>query len=364
MKKNIVIVLFVVFCYVLSGITCDFKNSLTINGSLFEKSSSQRYHLNVDYKPNFFLTIFQHDKYSIDTEQVANLMFSYGKSTEKVIRDIDYNLYRSWLRLLAPQYELRLGRQKINFGPSQILRPLKWFDTINPTDPTQTSKGVDALLGRYYFLNNTNLWLWAINPEKKKLLTPETVMKTKAIEFGGRIQYPFKYCEAALTYHHRTFENSDFSTENRFGLDCRWDWEIGFWFETMISRFSGQDTTYFSHFFTGGADYTFNIGNGLGVLAEHMFYSKSTQNLPEPFAESYATAILITYPINLFDSTKFIVSYDWISENFSYFASYGKNYDYVNMYINVMGYPDATDHATTDYGQEGKSVQLLVEINF
>ena len=54
------------------------------------------------------------------------------------------------------------GLQKINFGSAVLLRPLMWFDSLDPRDPLQLTDGVYAVLLRYYFPNNANLWAWAL----------------------------------------------------------------------------------------------------------------------------------------------------------------------------------------------------------
>jgi len=36
-------------------------------------------------------------------------------------------IYRGWIRYSGSQFEARVGLQKINFGPAQLLRSLKWF---------------------------------------------------------------------------------------------------------------------------------------------------------------------------------------------------------------------------------------------
>ena len=100
---------------------------------------------------------------------------------------------------------------------------------MDPTDPKKNSEGAEAFLFRYYFLNNTNLWLWAIEPNNNVRTDIVNNLRTDGYEFGGRFQYPFKYCEGALTYHNKKINSMDFDSENRFGLDLRWDFEIGLW---------------------------------------------------------------------------------------------------------------------------------------
>jgi len=51
-------------------------------------------------------------------------------------------LYRGWARISTDNAELRVGLQKINFGSATLLRPLMWFDRIDPRDPLQLTDGV------------------------------------------------------------------------------------------------------------------------------------------------------------------------------------------------------------------------------
>jgi hypothetical protein len=321
-----------------------------------------------NYRPDLFVTIFENDNFSIDSEQTIEFYYDYQKSVYDKIDEFDMNFYRSWIRFSATQYEFRIGKQKINFGPAQILRPLKWFDTIDPTDPQKKSEGADALLFRYYFLNNANLWFWAIDPDDS---TSENGyhQKTDGYELGGRFQYPFKYCEAALSYHHRNLlwdveTPYKFDDENRFGLDCRWDFQIGLWIETMYSSLSNADSTLYFHLFTVGADYTLGYGNGLYLLAEHMFYENHTSEIPTLFQKSSASSCLLTYPIGLFDSVSAMINYNWISENVFYYASYSRSYDLISFYLNLFWNPEYDEYPLPEYNQDGKSIQLMMEMNF
>ncbi|HDR00166.1 MAG TPA: hypothetical protein ENN51_07790, partial [candidate division WOR-3 bacterium] len=70
--------------------------------------------------------------------------------------------YRAWLRLRGARYEARAGLQKLAFGPGVLLRPLQWFDAIDPRDPTGTTGGVWGLLGRCWFPGNATAWAWGL----------------------------------------------------------------------------------------------------------------------------------------------------------------------------------------------------------
>ena len=67
-------------------------------------------------------------------------------------------LYRGWGRVSNDRAEVRVGLQKINFGSAMMLRPLMWFDSMDPRDPLQMTDGVWGAMGRYYFNNNANVW--------------------------------------------------------------------------------------------------------------------------------------------------------------------------------------------------------------
>ncbi|MFH1319618.1 MAG: hypothetical protein ABII90_03065, partial [Bacteroidota bacterium] len=112
--------------------------------------------------------------------------------------------YRLWLRYTSTRFELRAGLQKINFGSASMFRPLMWFDRIDPRDPLQLTDGVYGLLGRYYFQNNANIWLWALYGNEGTKGWEFVPSDRKEPEFGARIQLPVPKGEAAISYHHRT----------------------------------------------------------------------------------------------------------------------------------------------------------------
>src|SRR5262249_24762513 len=58
--------------------------------------------------------------------------------------------YRGWVRFKTSRFEARGGLQKINFGSALVLRPLRWFDSVDPRDPLQLTDGVYAVLLRGY----------------------------------------------------------------------------------------------------------------------------------------------------------------------------------------------------------------------
>ena len=108
-----------------------------------------------------------------------------------------------------------------------LLRPIQWFNQIDPRDPLQLTNGVYAALGRYYFLNNANIWLWVLYGNEKTRGFDVLESNWKIPEIGTRIQYPIPKGEIALSYHYRTANSINQSflnpyekiPEHRIGID-------------------------------------------------------------------------------------------------------------------------------------------------
>jgi len=93
----------------------------------------------IRYIPEFTMEKALSDKYTIDFELSLN---AYGTAHVRYLNDVptdgDIDLYRLWGRFSSSRFEARIGLQKINFGSASLLRPLMWFDRIDPRDPQAT----------------------------------------------------------------------------------------------------------------------------------------------------------------------------------------------------------------------------------
>ncbi len=315
--------------------------------------------------------------YSLDGEFSANL---WGSGTlfagDSIVLDEQISPYRMWVRFSGDQFEIRAGLQKINFGSAMMFRPLMWFDRIDPRDPLQLTDGVYGLLGRYYFLNNANIWLWGLYGEDKTKGWEIFPSKKSSIEYGGRIQVPVYTGEIAASYHHRTADPSGVIPdsiiigatypENRIALDAKIDLAVGLWVE---AAFIHQDLNFsdlkYKSMLNAGMDYTFNLGNGLTMMTEAFGYLQGAN----PFGadEKIVFGLLsATYPINLIHNLSAIVFYDFANRDIYRFINWGITYDSWNFY--VMGYwnPDTynlynLDYQTTLYS--GWGFQLMAVFN-
>ena len=140
---------------------------------MFKAQLSAYTHYNPDNKPNLWAgaryipqinyNIGLKKSRLIDFEASANLYGHVGMgATDTSTANGNIKPYRLWARYSGNQFELRAGLQKINFGSASMLRPLMWFDQIDPRDPLRLTDGVWGVLGRYYFLNNFNIWAWIL----------------------------------------------------------------------------------------------------------------------------------------------------------------------------------------------------------
>lgn len=315
-------------------------------------------------------------KYTIDGELSANIWGSGTYQGDSIFLDEQLSPYRMWVRFSGDQFELRAGLQKINFGSAQMFRPLMWFDRIDPRDPLQLTDGVYGLLARYFFLNNANIWLWGLYGEDK-IKGWELIPSLKnSIEYGGRVQLPFYTGEVAATYHHRTADPTvvlpdsitlgDHAAENRLALDTKVDLLVGLWAEAALIH---QDLSFteqkYKTMLNAGMDYTFNLGNGLNLMAEGFGYLQGDK----PFAndEGIGFGLLsAAYPVNIIHNVSAMLFYDFTNNNFYRFINWSVAYDRWSFYIMGFWNPETynlynVDPRTTLYG--GWGFQLMAVFN-
>jgi hypothetical protein len=327
------------------------------------------------YIPQLNYNISVPKKRLIDFEASANIYGNVGLEPGQFEADGNIKPYRAWARYSGEQFEVRLGLQKINFGSAMMLRPLMWFDQLDPRDPLQLTDGVWGLLGRYYFLNNANLWIWSLwcNKDPKMWETAKTIQKYP--ELGGRFQSPLAGGESAFTYHFRIADTRGFAmpsiadeevAENRFGIDGKWDLGVGLWFEAVwITKSRNIGILTNQQIFNAGVDYTFGIGNGLNVVFEQLAFSSGLK--PFSFSANYwFSGLAATYPPSIFDNLHAIIYFDWMTKSFYNFINWGKQFNKFD--FNLMAYWNPENYnmpaQNTDrmlYG--GKGLQLMVVYN-
>ncbi|MEA2064155.1 MAG: hypothetical protein U9P14_10685, partial [Gemmatimonadota bacterium] len=207
--------------------------------------------------------------YLPDARELDGLLSLEGYAAEPGGRG-NLDLYRAWVRYAGASWELRAGRQKINFGPARMLRTLMWFDRLDLRDPLQLTDGVDGLLYRRYSPDNASLWLWGLYGNGRKGLELYQSDKDE-IELGGRYQFPVPRGEVAITGHQRYVDRDSWAAilpiappafdgcEQRLALDGIWDIGPGVWFEAAASKLTvNASGDFWQEYLTVGADYTFD----------------------------------------------------------------------------------------------------------
>ncbi len=359
-----------------AGITLD--NKISSWGSL-NISNPVNWQIGGRYIPSLNPWFKVNENSKIDAElsfnTYGNLFFS-GFSYDTA--GYDLKPYRLWLRYSTSHLEIRAGLQKINFGSALIFRPLMWFDKMDFRDPLQLTDGVYGLLGRYYFNNNTNIWLWTLygnTSEKGWEIAPSSGRKP---EFGGRIQLPVPKGEIALSYHNR---KADFSrllsgtpyitdtifSEQMFALDGKWDLGVGLWFE-FVKKLNDEKNkllTRWETYYCLGIDYTFDIGNGLSLTSEFFHYANDHDDSQFKRTNNFST-LSMNYPLFLSHSLIGLIYYNWDTREWYRFLSLQLKYDYISLYL--MGFWNPEKFVLYKAGSEnnlfaGKGFQIMLVLD-
>ena len=314
---------------------------------------------------------------SFDGEFSANLWGSAPpRDSDSINFEEHLSPYRMWLRFSGDQFELRAGLQKINFGSALFFRPLMWFDRIDPRDPLQLTDGVYGLLGRYYFLNNVNIWLWGLYGNDKTKGWELFPSKKNSIEYGGRLQVPLFTGEIATTFHHRTanpqgvvpdsINSGKTYPENRFAFDTKFDLLVGLWIEATVIH---QDLDFtdqkYKSMLNAGMDYTFNLGSGLNLTVETLGYLQGDQ-LFGAEEKIFFGLLSATYPLNIIHNVSAMVFYDFSSNNAYRFVNWSMTYDRWNFYL--MGFWNPEKYTLYNFENEtnlysGWGFQLMAVFN-
>ena len=334
--------------------------------------------LGIRYIPSFSLKKSFKEKFALDGEASFNI---FGSARIHRLDDVqtssDLKPYRLWVRLSTSQFEARFGLQKINFGSAMLLRPLMWFDRIDPNDPLQLTDGVTGLLVKYTFLNNANIWLWGLYGNDDPKGWEAVPSQRKTAEYGGRLQVPVLAGELALAYHHRRIdpqrslyplppEEKRAIPENRLALDGKWDVGPGVWFEAVLVN---QDFEFYrfrvQKYLNVGLDYTFSVGNGLHFLTEFLTMASSEKILKAGETVRFSD-ILLDYPLGLLDRIRGMVFYNWKTKDWYRFITWQRTYDRWSFYIIAFWNPEEYRIYTSQQEKNmfgGKGIQIMIVFN-
>lgn len=341
MKKNQLLLL--LMCFLVSLImkatekdSLNFQTQISMFG-LYNPTNVVNGFTGMRIIPQFdYLRDFSNDRrISAEVSAEVNLNADFGPSYLNFAGSM--GLYRAWVRYSTQRNEIRAGLQQLNFGSASLLRPLQWFDGLNPTDPLRMTKGVWGILDRIYFDNNSTLWLWGLYGNPDKRVWDPSAHSAAFPELGFRYQHPVPSGEIALSLNHRTVETELGATsryqETKIGLDGKWDIGPGIWFEDSFTA-SSQASPLKSgwNFLTIGTDYTPEGLDGLSFTFEQML--NTTYSTDADYSSSINfSALSMTWPINIFNRLSGIVLYNWETSYWFRYLTWSADFDRSSFYV-------------------------------
>jgi len=318
----------------------DLRGQLSFSVNASNDPSAER--SNIDQLIGYIPTLSVYPEQSlfegIDFEAALNLNAQFdgffGSGNKGA--DGSSEFHRLWVRYSSESVEFRYGLQKIAFGPGLILRPLRWFDSLDPKDPTGQTDAVTSARLRYFGKHGVTYWGWAVHPENSDLFSP-----------GGRIEFPIPIVgELGLTYHHRPGYKGNkipnhsgvpfvhqSSQEDRYGIDLRADLFLGFWGEAVKANSSGGIGIVNRTLYMIGGDYTIPIANGFYLLTEYLV-DEIESGFPDKTVKHEYSAFMMNYPIGIFDQVALIFEYDWDGDRMFNFLKISRTYD--NLTVNLI----------------------------
>ena len=273
-----------------------------------------KYQSSISYIPTISFKKNVSNQSILDFEWGYQLQGNYsGDSLYKTIQ----KPYRFWTRYSNENLEARLGLQKIIFGPTQILRPLSWFDSFDIKNPTNETYGVEALRIKWFSSNNNTFWSWLIKDD------------LDTISYGGRYEFLSQLGEVGLTIHNDPINSYQIigqtgipinKAHNRMAIDYRYDGIIGFWNESTLIQ-SKKTQVILATF---GADYTLPILNGVLVMIETMY--ASNKNNDQNKTENYS-AFMANLPLGITHSAMYVSQFDWGQEKIYHYLRWSTKFN-------------------------------------
>jgi len=343
--RRLFVLLPALFALFLPGVaqTIDFRGQ--VSGWLtIPLESGRGFPVGVRYLPVFSLKTPVSTAWNFDVEASANIYSTIDIKSGWDSLKSEAKLYRLWARLSSERFEARLGLQKIEFGSARLLRPLMWFDRVDPNDPLQLTDGVTGLLLKYTFQNNSAVWAWGLAGNNARKGWESFPTRPETVEFGGRAQIPALGGELGLTFHHRRLDafnglipvdaNERASVpETRIGLDGYWDVGPGIWFEAVFTKQNFAVTSNRCQKAVNlGLENTFAVGRGFTVLAEHLLI-QSSPAFWETGSSRSLSALSLDYPLGLLDRVRLMVFRDWKSGDWYRLATWQRTYDRLSLFV-------------------------------
>ena len=227
--------------------------------------------------------VWGYDDWALDYELSADAKQADGPTVQAGLRDeTDVDFFRAWLRFGNDQLKVRGGRQKLLFGTGTIFRPLGFFDTRDVTGVVPETRGVDAVRATYFFDATTSMQGWVVLGKLEDHLIAGLRWEglIAGLETGVVVQY-----------HPQTDleDLAQFSQELiQLGYHFKGEYNFAYWNEGRLDIEQNKTGDPLRFDTVLGADYTFDIGEGLHFLVEY-FLSTRQEGFTLTFPKEEAT---------------------------------------------------------------------------
>ncbi len=270
--------------------------------------------------------------------------------------------HRLWVRLSSEKVELRLGLQKLAFGPGMLLRPLMWYDNLDLRDPTGQTDGTEALRVRYFGGENWSVagWLDRLNSDFD-------------MASGGRLELTTPSTEIGVTFHYQAEDAAALDAQvamfgrQRFSFDLRYDGFIGAWTEVMYGHGTLSDMNSDVLQVMIGADYTLPIGQGIYVVTENLLLKYSDTKADTTIDTRSISILMASIPMGFLDQLTAIVQVDWDGSQAYNYLRWSRTYDHLSFNVMVGANPRRSavsgSAMSTSLASFGESIQLMVIYN-
>jgi hypothetical protein len=218
--------------------------------------------------------------------------------------EFDWRLDRANVSWSADWLEIKLGRQRLAFGPGYIFNPSDLYVQPSFTDPTREDLGQDSLLTTFYFGPLSGAQLIAV---------PRRVAADG--DYGARLFTNLGGFDLAASYYHRGYFAAD-QRAHFVGLSATGEITIGDWDGPGIWAEAGLDLPYWSAKPEGAddPDMTWRASAGLSYT-----FTGDFSALVEYYHDAAGGARFSDYDwASLLSGENFVLGRDYLFANLEY----------------------------------------------
>ena len=221
------------------AVEVDLLGSIRARFSVFDPVAEPADDYSLELRARPELTFFLHDQVS------ANLTVR-GQRNWGMLEDSqgsgDVELDRAYLDIALGDWDLRIGRQAVNFGQALIWNPVDLVDSNSPLDFDVVKEGIDAFRASWAVSSTSSVQALLAFPDGGGL----ALVRAEAL--AGSADLGFLVASDART------------DERVLGFDVKGDWGVGYWVESAYHDLEdGEDYLQV----VAGIDYSFAVQDQL-----------------------------------------------------------------------------------------------------